>query len=121
MIVPSLSVPSGCGLANPNHPWEMVYPILVFIGLVLLLIPYAGIMLALVWCFAMLLVVAKDAVRLVHLEIRIRIEYSPRSSGSGTAECGAAELRRTLMEQTILSLHRRRLEERGSGPAATTA
>jgi hypothetical protein len=72
-------------------------PILVFIGLVLLLIPYAGIMLALVWCFAMLLVVAKDAVRLVHLEIRIRIEYSPRSSGSGTAECGAAELRRTLI------------------------
>jgi len=71
MIVPSLSVPSGCGLANPNHPWEMVYPILVFIGLVLLLIPYAGIMLALVWCFAMLLVVAKDAVRL----IRWRYEY----------------------------------------------
>ena len=25
MIVPSLSVPNGCGLANPNHPWEMVY------------------------------------------------------------------------------------------------
>ena len=33
--------------------------------------PYAGIMLALVWCFAMLLVVAKDAVRL----IRWRYEY----------------------------------------------
>jgi hypothetical protein len=45
--------------------------ILVFIGLVLLLVPYAGIMLALVWCFAMLLVVAKDAVRL----IRWRYEY----------------------------------------------
>jgi hypothetical protein len=46
--------------------------ILVFIiGLVLLLVPYAGIMLALVWCFAMLLVVAKDAVRLV----RWRYEY----------------------------------------------
>jgi hypothetical protein len=45
--------------------------ILFFIGLVLLLIPYAGIMLALVWGFAMLLVVAKDAVRLV----RWRYEY----------------------------------------------
>jgi hypothetical protein len=46
-------------------------PILVFIGLVLLLIPYAGTMLALVWCFAMLLVFAKDAVGLV----RWRYEY----------------------------------------------
>jgi hypothetical protein len=45
--------------------------ILVFVGLVLLLVPYAGIMLALVWCFAILLVVAKDAVRL----IRWRYEY----------------------------------------------
>ena len=46
-------------------------PILVFIGLVLLLIPYAGIMLALVWCFAMPVVVAKDLFRLV----RWRYEY----------------------------------------------
>jgi hypothetical protein len=47
------------------------YLILVFIGLVLLLIPYSGIMLALVWCCAMLLVVAKDAVR----HVRWRHEY----------------------------------------------
>ena len=46
-------------------------PILVFIGVVLLLIPYAGIMLALVWCSAMLLVAAEDAIRLV----RWRHEY----------------------------------------------
>jgi hypothetical protein len=70
LIVPSLSVPNGCGLANPNHPWDGL-PILVFIGLVLLLIPYAGIMLALVWCFAMPVVVAKDLFRLV----RWRYEY----------------------------------------------
>jgi hypothetical protein len=47
------------------------YLTLVFIGLVMLLVPYAGIILALVWCFGMLLVVAKDAVRLV----RWRDEY----------------------------------------------
>jgi hypothetical protein len=47
------------------------YLLLVFIGLALLLIPYAGIMLAPVWCLAMLLVVAKDAVRLA----RWRREY----------------------------------------------
>jgi hypothetical protein len=47
------------------------YLTLVFIGLLILLIPYAGIMLALVWCFVMLLVVAKDVVRLV----RWRHEY----------------------------------------------
>jgi hypothetical protein len=39
------------------------YLILVSIGLVLFLIPDAGIMLAFVWCFAVLLVVAMDAVR----------------------------------------------------------
>jgi hypothetical protein len=74
-IMPSLSEPNGCGLANPSHFWEMVYLViyltLVFIGLVMLLVPYAGIILALVWCFGMLLVVAKDAVRLV----RWRHEY----------------------------------------------
>ena len=41
------------------------YLLLVFIGLVLLLIPIAGIVLAPVWLFAMLFVVAKDTVRLV--------------------------------------------------------
>ena len=39
------------------------YLILVSIGLVLFLIPDARIMLAFVWCFAVLLVVAMDAVR----------------------------------------------------------
>ena len=47
------------------------YLLLVFIGLALLLVPYAGIMLAPVWCLAMLFTVAKDAVRLA----RWRREY----------------------------------------------
>jgi hypothetical protein len=56
---------------KPKSPPGDGLSILVFIGLVLLLVPYVGIMLALVWCFAMLLVVAKDAVRLA----RWRYEY----------------------------------------------
>ena len=44
---------------------------MAFIGLVLPLIPYAGIMLTLMWCFSVLFLVAKDAVRLV----RWRHEY----------------------------------------------
>jgi hypothetical protein len=67
--MPSLSVPNGC--AKPKSSPGDGLSILVFIGLVLLLVPYAGIMLALVWCFAMLLVVAKDAVHLA----RWRYEY----------------------------------------------
>jgi hypothetical protein len=47
------------------------YLLLVFIGLVLLLIPYAGITLAPLWCIAMLFAVARDAVRFV----RWRREY----------------------------------------------
>jgi hypothetical protein len=47
------------------------YLLLIFIGLVFLLIPYAGIVLAPVWWFSMLLVIAKDAVRLA----RWRREY----------------------------------------------
>jgi hypothetical protein len=47
------------------------YLLLVFIGLVLLLIPHTGIALAPVWCFLMLVVVARDAVRFV----RWRREY----------------------------------------------
>jgi hypothetical protein len=47
------------------------YLLLVFIGLALLLIPNAGIMLAPVWCLAMLFAVAQDAVRLA----RWRREY----------------------------------------------
>jgi hypothetical protein len=47
------------------------YLILIFIGLVLLLVPYAGIVLAPVSWFAMFLVVAKGEVRLV----RWRHEY----------------------------------------------
>jgi hypothetical protein len=40
------------------------YAVLVFIGVVLLLIPHVGIILALVCCFATLLLLAQDAVRL---------------------------------------------------------
>lgn len=58
------------------------YLLLVFIGLVLLLVPYAGIMLAAVWSFAMLFVVAKDGVRLV----RWRREYES-SIGRITRRC----------------------------------
>jgi hypothetical protein len=47
------------------------YLLLVFIGLVLLLIPIAGVILAPVWCFVMVFAVAKDVVRLV----RWRREY----------------------------------------------
>ena len=37
--------------------------VLVFIGLVLLVIPDAGIVLAVAWCFAVRLILAKEAVR----------------------------------------------------------
>jgi hypothetical protein len=39
------------------------YLILALIGLVLLVIPAAGIVLALAWCFAVLLILAKEEVR----------------------------------------------------------
>jgi hypothetical protein len=47
------------------------YLLLIFLGLVLLLIPFAGIVLAPVWWLSMLLVIAKDTVRLA----RWRREY----------------------------------------------
>jgi nitrate reductase gamma subunit len=62
------------------------YLLLVFIGLVLLLIPYAGIVLAPVWWFAMLFVIAKDAVRLA----RWRREYES-SIGRVARRCRRAK------------------------------
>jgi hypothetical protein len=47
------------------------YLFLVFIGLALLLIPYAGLMLSPLWCFAMVFAIAKGGVR----RVRWRREY----------------------------------------------
>ena len=58
------------------------YLLLVFIGLVLLLVPYAGIMLSPLWCFAMVFAIAKDGVGLV----RWRREYES-SIGRLTRRC----------------------------------
>ena len=58
------------------------YLLLVFIGLVLLLIPYAGLMLCAVWCFAMVFAIAKDGVG----QVRWRREYES-SIGRITRRC----------------------------------
>jgi hypothetical protein len=62
------------------------YLLAVFIGLVLLLIPFAGIVLGPVWWVAMLFVVAKDAVRLA----RWRRDYES-SIGRITRRCRKAK------------------------------
>jgi hypothetical protein len=58
------------------------YLLLVIIGLLLLLIPIAGLMLSPLWCFAMAFVIAKDSVRLT----RWRREYES-SIGRMTRRC----------------------------------
>ena len=58
------------------------YLLLVFIGLALLLIPYAGLMLSPLWCFAMVFAIAKDGVR----RVRWRREYES-SIGRMTRRC----------------------------------
>ena len=87
--MPSLSVPNGC--AKPKSSPGDGLSILVFIGLVLLLVPYAGIM---SHSFGV-----RNAPRSRQrcgsshpLEIRIRIEHSPRSSKSqkGKVDAGSS-------------------------------
>ena len=56
--------------------------LLVFIGLLLLLIPHTGLMLAFLWCFAMVFAIAKNSVRLT----RWRREYES-SIGRMTRRC----------------------------------
>jgi nitrate reductase gamma subunit len=58
------------------------YLLLVSIGLVLLLVPHAGLMLSPLWCCAMVFAIAKDVVRLT----RWRREYES-SVGRMTRRC----------------------------------
>jgi hypothetical protein len=58
------------------------YLLLGFIGLALLLIPFAGLMLSPLWCFAMVFAIAKDGVG----RVRWRREYES-SIGRMTRKC----------------------------------
>ena len=79
----SWSAPNGCGLAEQSlGDGILPYLLLVFIGLALLLIPYAGLMLCPLWCFAMVFAVAKDGIG------RVRWRRGYKSSiGRMTRKC----------------------------------